>query len=85
MVPWPWFTRDNKFERICLGKLCMHTFGRAFNKFHNTFELTFPIKRYLAKQDSGGFCFLFELILYVPSTAFQLNRDGSSWVEPVLS
>ena len=30
------------------------------------------------------FC-LFDLILYVPSTIFQLNRDGSSWVEPVLS
>ena len=27
---------------------------------------------------------LFDLILYVPSTIFQLNRDGSSWVEPVL-
>ena len=25
------------------------------------------------------------MILYVPSTIFQLNRDGSSWVEPVLS
>ena len=25
------------------------------------------------------------LILYVPSTIFQLCRDGSSWVEPVLS
>ena len=29
--------------------------------------------------------FLFDLILYVPSIIFQLNRDGSSWVEPVLS
>ena len=28
---------------------------------------------------------LFDLILYVPSTIFQLNRDGLSWVEPVLS
>ena len=28
---------------------------------------------------------LFDLILYVPSTICQLNRDGSSWVEPVLS
>ena len=28
---------------------------------------------------------LFDLILYVPSTIFQLFRDGSSWVEPVLS
>ena len=25
------------------------------------------------------------LILYVQSTIIQLNRDGSSWVEPVLS
>ena len=30
------------------------------------------------------FVSLFDLILYVPSTIFQLNRDGSSWVEPVL-
>ena len=32
-------------------------------------------------------CFvcLFDLILYVPPTIFLLNRDGSSWVEPVLS
>ena len=29
--------------------------------------------------------FLFDLILYIPSTIFQLNRDESSWVEPVLS
>ena len=28
---------------------------------------------------------LFDLILYVPSTIFQLNRDGSFCVEPVLS
>ena len=28
---------------------------------------------------------LFDLILYVPSTIFHLNRDGSSWVEPILS
>ena len=28
---------------------------------------------------------LFDLFLYVPSTIFQLNRDGSSRVEPVLS
>ena len=26
----------------------------------------------------------FDLIHYVPSTSFQLCRDGSSWVEPVL-
>ena len=33
----------------------------------------------------GGVIFDFDLILYVPSTIFQLYRDGSSWVEPVLS
>ena len=46
--------------------------------------------------DNGRFCTkkqnvshqyvcLFDLILHVPSTIIQLNRDGSSWVEPVLS
>ena len=28
---------------------------------------------------------LFDLILYIPSTIIQLDRDRSSWVEPVLS
>ena len=28
---------------------------------------------------------IFDLILYVPSAIFQLFRNGSSWVEPVLS
>ena len=28
---------------------------------------------------------LFELILYVPSTIFQLLRGGSSWIEPAVS
>ena len=36
----------------------------------------------LVKQNKR---FLFDLILNAPSTIFQLNRDGSSWVEPVLS
>ena len=31
------------------------------------------------------FVCLFDLILYVPSTIFQLNMDGSPWVNPVLS
>ena len=29
--------------------------------------------------------FMFDLILYVPSTIFQLYRDEFSWVEPVLN
>ena len=35
-------------------------------------------------RDRGNFC-LFDLILYIPSTIFQLCREGSPWVEPVLS
>ena len=35
--------------------------------------------------DNEGEICLFDLVLYVPSTIFQLYRDGSSWVEPVLS
>ena len=31
------------------------------------------------------FVCLFDLILYVPSTIFQLNKDGSYWIKPVLS
>ena len=31
------------------------------------------------------FFVLFDLILYVLLTIFQLDRDESSWVEPVLS
>ena len=37
------------------------------------------------RYDCALFVCLLDLILYVPSTIFQLNRDGSSWVEPVLS
>ena len=36
-------------------------------------------------QEMVIFLCLFDLILYIPSTIFQLCRDGSSWVEPVLS
>ena len=35
--------------------------------------------------DQDPHCLPVCLILYTPSTIFQLKRDGSSWVEPVLS
>ena len=38
-----------------------------------------------ATPKMAGAFFLFDLILCVPSTIFQLNRDGSFWAEPVLS
>ena len=39
---------------------------------------------YVTSVAIANFC-LFDLILYVPSTIFRLNRDMSSCVEPVLS
>ena len=54
-----------------------------------------PTSRFAAMVDSTPnhiqeflsclFVCLFDLSLYVPSTIFQLYRDGSSWVEQVLS
>ena len=49
-------------------------------KFQNCFIIIF-----FTLSLPGYFVCLFDLILYVPSTIFQLYRDGSSWVEPVLS
>ena len=46
------------------------------------FDSLRPIKNLSVKQ--GRFV-LFDLILYIPSKIFQLYRDGSSLVEPVLS
>ena len=55
--------------------------------FQNYFELS-SVSKNLNSNFRGFtvyFVCLFDLILYVPSTIFQLNRDGSSWIEPVLS
>ena len=35
--------------------------------------------------EGGGPILLFDLILFIPSTIFQLYRGRSSWIEPVLS
>ena len=40
------------------------------------------VKSIMRNNLVNSFC-LFDLILYVPSTIFQLCRDVSSWVEPV--
>ena len=37
------------------------------------------------ERNNGEEFVLFDLILYVQSTIFQLYREGSSWVEPVLN
>ena len=36
--------------------------------------------KYIVKKVSSHLWFLFGFILYVPSTIFQLCRNGSSWV-----
>ena len=40
--------------------------------------------RVLVSLSAIQFILLFDLIPYVPSTIFQLSKDGSTWVEPVL-
>ena len=52
--------------------------------------LSLPIQRWWDKGRGMSYhslekIVLFDLILNIPSTIFQLCRDGSSWVEPVLS
>ena len=47
--------------------------------------LLYRITRPVTALDSCILVFLFDLILYVPSTVYQLCRDMSSWIEPVLS
>ena len=48
-----------------------------------TNQVRFKVNKYSNRE--SYFAFLFDLILYVTSTIFQLNRDGSSWVEPEVS
>ena len=57
--------------------------------FASILNLSVMLGNYLQQTTSADDIFrcfvLFDLILYVPSTIFHLYRDGSSWVEPVLS
>ena len=58
-------------------------------RFQTRERCALEIAAYVFKCTDGYttsfFVCLFDLILYIPSTIFVLNRDGSSWVEPVLS
>ena len=59
----------------------MH-FIRVYTVWYDKRSLEKEIQFYL---ELLSFICLFDLILYVPSTIFQVDKDGSSWVEPVLS
>ena len=61
---------------IPLNLICNKTIFRLFLPFNPTDRLRVCVSLFVC---------LFDLILYVPSTIFQLNRDGSSWVEPIFS
>ena len=56
--------------------------GENFIFMNNVIRHIYDIQNSRLEHDLH---FLFDLILYVPSTIFQLYSDGSSWVEPVLS
>ena len=55
-----------------------------FNFFLDKRAITSLQSGFVLGDSTVNLC-LFDFILYVPSTIFQLNKDGSSWVEPVLS
>ena len=53
-------------------------------KYHNHRPIQDIVRKRLKTQIQSHDS-LFDLFLYVPSTIFHLNRDGSSCAEPVLS
>ena len=72
--------KNNK--TIYLNKMHLFLFAKKIGQINMTelqFYLSFGCDTCLSPR-----C-LFDLILYIPSTIFQLNKDGSSWGEPVLS
>ena len=57
------------FIRMCLKIYTPYAGGKGIS-----------IQKREMKKIEVKIIFLFDLILYVPSTIFQLYRDGSSWV-----
>ena len=81
MIPWICI-----FNMACLQTLQCHLLVSSYwfqSKFFRDTSLVNLLKEDSAYEST--LFVLFDLILYVPSTICQLNRDGSSWVEPVLS
>ena len=91
------FQLQGQFQRFLYQTLCVLTYLMGFSFCHQGHapgvglggwglvkNLIFPNMVMWHIKLKGVIC-LFDLILYVPSTIFQLNRDGSSWVKPVLS
>ena len=75
-----YFYNVHIFACICIV-LCLYFHAHVLHPNISRY-LEFPLQETVFISD---FACLFGLILYVSSTIFQLNRDESSWVEPVLS
>ena len=69
----PWYINELYYKDCHPGK-----------EFNGSF-INFQSERFFWPSMTADIDFWFGLILYVPSTIFQLYRDGSSWVEPVLT
>ena len=70
------------FERFPLGLIVCSIYHSQLDKSLMLHTLDLLSNKSLPVRMS---CVFFDLILNVPSTIFQLYRDGSSCVEPVLS
>ena len=70
--------KQNKFVSVPI-------YGFPSRKFNSKSKFSHLSQQTMSVFSSADFACLFGLILYVPSTIFQLCRDGSSWVEPELS
>ena len=85
-------TIDERGSKIARNSIfdCRATNGNrklCFKRFFSTFVESINVLdcRLSGVDFVNAVCCLFDLILYGPSTIFQLNRDWSSWVELVLS
>ena len=77
---------ENRFTFIG-SKLFAKIMSRGHNLLlaANRYEIMWSISQDENNDIVKVYKSLLDLILYVPSTIFLLNRDGSSWTEPVLS
>ena len=64
--------------------MCTHNIYKCYRKTILKVRALENQQNYM-HQTKAQIIVLFDLTIYVPSTIFQLNRDGSSCVEPVLS
>ena len=74
---------DSEFFFFFFNRIICYWYSKEFSQTDGSFE--FPGHTFLISFSEYCFVCLFDLVLYIPSKIFQLCRDGSSWVEPVLS